>query len=206
MTLDQPADHRSLLVRLREALRKSGGARESMFFGGPGKPLDWRVPMESATNGDQPTVSDGFHPKGDVRFRGGQGHRGLDWMYWKGPKHPRYGEPLGKWESKGFYCEPDTRALAALGGVVTVARQLKTGWAVAIDHGARVETAYHHLSAALVQKGQVVEAGQPVGVVGGSPVGYGLVHLHFDFVVDGKFVDSGPYVKTWAKPGPRVRA
>jgi len=149
-------------------------------------------------------ISDGFHKRGDMRFRNGVGHRGNDLMYRKVRTSP-LGAPLNHpFESRGFQVPAHTRALAAGPGRVTVARWLSTGFAVAIDHGFGVETAYHHLASLACMAGAELAAGAPVGVVGGPPdpdTGKtGLMHLHFDLLIGGKFVDPEPYLKTWPVP------
>jgi hypothetical protein len=165
----------------------------------------WVWPLAPHLDGRLATISDGVHPRGDMRFRNGVGHRGCDIMY---PK--RSPSPVGArlvrfpFESRGFEVPPQTRAHAAGPGRVTAARWLDTGYAVAIDHGFGVETAYHHMSSLLCTVGDELPAGAPVGIVGGPPdpkTGKtGLVHLHFDLLIGGKFVNPEPYLLTWTVP------
>lgn len=163
----------------------------------------WTWPMERAPDGRAPVVSDGRHPKGDMRFRNGVGHRGVDIMYRKRTTAPKGALLNHPWESRGFEVMPQTNALAAAPGRVTVAKWLATGYAVAMDHGFGVETAYHHLSALKCRVGDELPGGATVGIVGCPPATVktggkpGLVHLHFDLLIGGKFVDSEPYLKTW---------
>jgi murein DD-endopeptidase MepM/ murein hydrolase activator NlpD len=205
--------HKTALERARDAFRALVAAQplpplpprgavplaelDAVQLGGAG----WVWPMADARDGTRAQVSDGFHTKADLKAgRAKRTHRGVDIMYWSRvvlpPDHP-YVSPSGR-----FHIPIGTFALAAGPGVVTVSRKLATGWAVCIDHGSGVETAYHHMFGAEVEVGKVVRAGQRVGLVGGTPASSdlprgGLVHLHFDLVVKGKFVDPEPYLRTW---------
>ena len=56
---------------------------------------------------------------------------------------------------------------------------------VVIDHGMNIETSYAHLSAYLVQAGEVVRRGQPIGLAGST--GRATTnHLHFEIREAGK--------------------
>ena len=59
---------------------------------------------------------------------------------------------------------------------------------VNIKHGGEKTTVYAHLSRIEVQKGQKVEQGQRVGLVGSTGWATGP-HLHFEFRVNGQFED-----------------
>lgn len=177
------------------------GSPRRLKLGEPG----WRWPLDRAIDGRPPVVSDGYHPKGDCRFRDGVGHRGADIMFRKPMTAPKGFVLNHPWESRGFEVAPNTRAHAVAPGKVTVSKWLSTGYAIAIDHGFGCETAYHHLSAALVAQGAEVAAGDPIGVVGGAPAAIkggrpGLVHLHFDLLIGGKFHDPEPYLRSWSVP------
>lgn len=161
------------------------------------KLANWPLPL--APDGRKPVVTSGFG------YDPGRGyaHRGVDIFY------PRV-------SASGYEIPRGTVALAALPGVVTKARlnyenfsawadrplkDKNTGYVVEIDHGNGLRTAAHHLSRTFVSPGQRVFAGQRIGVVGGSPnklgkpAGYpGIVHLHWDIIRDGQFVDGGDYL------------
>jgi len=78
---------------------------------------------------------------------------------------------------------------AANRGRVVVAEPLKVRGNVAIlDHGLGVYSAYYHLSATRVEKGQMVEKGQIVGLVGNTGLSTGA-HLHWEMRVTGATVD-----------------
>ncbi|WP_208322600.1 M23 family metallopeptidase [Salinibacterium sp. ZJ454] len=79
---------------------------------------------------------------------------------------------------------------ATSGTVVEVGALGGYGYWVKLDHGSGVETGYAHLPSdgVAVTLGQVVVAGQPIGVVGttGSSTG---CHLHFEVRLDGSRID-----------------
>jgi murein DD-endopeptidase MepM/ murein hydrolase activator NlpD len=62
------------------------------------------------------------------------------------------------------------------------------GWMVEIDHGMGVRTRYAHMQSILAEKGQKVEVGTKVGLVGSSGRSSGP-HLHYEILIDGKAVD-----------------
>jgi murein DD-endopeptidase MepM/ murein hydrolase activator NlpD len=79
-------------------------------------------------------------------------------------------------------------------GRVVLAEDLKVrGGAVILDHGMGVYSAYYHLSEIKVKKGQMVEKGQIVGLVGSEGLSTGP-HLHWEMRVTGKAND--PWVWT----------
>lgn len=61
------------------------------------------------------------------------------------------------------------------------------GYCVELQHG-NIHTLYAHLSYILVQKGQPVPAGEPIGISGTTGRSTGE-HLHFSVINKGKFVD-----------------
>lgn len=77
---------------------------------------------------------------------------------------------------QGF--QGDTVVAAARGVVALVEPFLLAGNIVYVNHGAGLLTAYFHLSEQLVQVGDTVEAGQPVGRVGATGRVTGP-HLHW---------------------------
>jgi murein DD-endopeptidase MepM/ murein hydrolase activator NlpD len=157
------------------------------------------APVSMSRDGVRASISDGFHPKGDTRFRGGVGHRGTDWMYRRripaltkaGMGHP--------WGSRWYRMEHGIPALCVLSGRVFRAGRLATGWHVIVEHQGGWGHAHHHLSSLCdgIEAGVSVTTGQPLGVVGGSPVGFGLVHDHLDIAHHGRFVDPARWVGKW---------
>jgi murein DD-endopeptidase MepM/ murein hydrolase activator NlpD len=62
------------------------------------------------------------------------------------------------------------------------------GWMVEIDHGMGVRTRYAHMQSITVEKGDKVEPGTKVGLVGSAGRSSGP-HLHYEILIDGKAVD-----------------
>lgn len=80
--------------------------------------------------------------------------------------------------------------LAACGGIVVLADQRSIyGWTVAIDHGLGVATLYSGLDRLSVRKGEEVNRGQAVGVVGNTGLSFGR-YLHYETRIQGVPVDS----------------
>lgn len=71
--------------------------------------------------------------------------------------------------------------------VVTVDNSAE-GINVRIKHDDGTETYYLHLSKTLVNEGDKVTAGTPIGAVGNTGRSYGA-HLHFSVLIDGEFAD-----------------
>jgi murein DD-endopeptidase MepM/ murein hydrolase activator NlpD len=62
------------------------------------------------------------------------------------------------------------------------------GWMVEVDHGMGVRTRYAHMQSIVAEKGQKVEVGAKLGLVGSSGRSSGP-HLHYEVLIDGKAVD-----------------
>ncbi len=62
------------------------------------------------------------------------------------------------------------------------------GWMVEVDHGMGVRTRYAHMQSIAAEKGQKVEVGMKLGLVGSSGRSSGP-HLHYEILIDGKAVD-----------------
>lgn len=93
-------------------------------------------------------------------------HLGVDIMYRSGSR---------------FVAPEGTQVLAARAGTVWSTGQTARGWNVVLDHGQPFATFYQHLaSEPEVVKGDLVTAGQRIGVMGVDPTdGEGIRHLHF---------------------------
>lgn len=63
---------------------------------------------------------------------------------------------------------------------------------IAIDHAGGFQTRYAHLSVPLVRVGQVVRAGERIGLSGNS--GTEAFHLHFELLLNGSHVNPQAYV------------
>jgi murein DD-endopeptidase MepM/ murein hydrolase activator NlpD len=91
------------------------------------------------------------------------------------------------------------RAFAA-GTVIQVESRLGYGTTTVIDHGGRLATVYAHQSATKVKVGDVVVAGQVIGVVGHTGFATGP-HLHFEMRLNGVVTDPTPLVPGHAASG-----
>jgi murein DD-endopeptidase MepM/ murein hydrolase activator NlpD len=65
---------------------------------------------------------------------------------------------------------------------------------VVIDHGDGVSTVYAHCSKLNVTKGATVKKGDKIGEVGTTGNSTGN-HLHFEFRLNGKYIDPFTYIK-----------
>jgi murein DD-endopeptidase MepM/ murein hydrolase activator NlpD len=82
-----------------------------------------------------------------------------------------------------------TEVYAAAPGIVIFAEELLVrGNAIMVDHGWGVYTAYMHLSEFRVERGEQVEAGQLIGLVGNTGRSSGS-HLHWEVIAGGVQVD-----------------
>lgn len=92
-----------------------------------------------------------------------------------------------------------TRVQVPGAGVVTFSgTKGASGEVVIIDHGEGVETLYAHLDKRLVNKGDRVEQGQILGLVGSTGKATGP-HLHWELHRDGEVVDPASQVPVLAK-------
>ncbi len=83
-----------------------------------------------------------------------------------------------------FAAPRGTPVLAAGAGTVTVEHPDWAGNLVRIDHGGGVETWYAHLASTDLASGDLVDAGDPVGLVGARGTTTGP-HLHLEVRIDG---------------------
>lgn len=84
--------------------------------------------------------------------------------------------------------------LAPADGIVTIAEPLTVrGISVILDHGAGLFTGYWHLQEALVIPGEMVQAGEPIGLVGTTGRSTGE-HLHWELRIYGVAVDPMPFL------------
>jgi murein DD-endopeptidase MepM/ murein hydrolase activator NlpD len=76
-----------------------------------------------------------------------------------------------------------TPILATNSGKVTLAKDLYVpGNTVVIDHGLNLFSTYHHLNTILVQEGDFIEKGAPIGTVGSTGFSTGP-HLHWTMTI-----------------------
>ena len=88
-----------------------------------------------------------------------------------------------------------TPIYASKGGKVVIAQYHNSyGNYIVIDHGDGVSTVYAHCSKLNVAKGDTVKKGDKIGEVGTTGNSTGN-HLHFEFRLNGKFIDPFTYIK-----------
>ncbi|HHW15758.1 MAG TPA: M23 family metallopeptidase [Firmicutes bacterium] len=105
-----------------------------------------------------------------------------------GPRNHPIRRLMGMHEGIDLAVPAGTPVKAAAPGRVKAAfRGLTSGLSVDLDHGG-FTTRYFHLSAIKVQVGQVVKAGEVIGLAGSTGLSTGP-HLHFEVHVDGRPVD-----------------
>lgn len=98
------------------------------------------------------------------------------------------------WDQRAPAGSP-VHAMAA--GYVVFAGELDLrGRSVIIDHGLGLYTVYAHLSQPGADMGDWVEAGQVIGLSGNTGRSSGP-HLHWDVILDGKWVDGLALVALW---------
>lgn len=95
-------------------------------------------------------------------------------------------------QNGGCFKDP---AYAAYGGVVINARNSNNGYGncVIIDHGNGLTTLYAHFHSLCVEEGDIVEAGDVVGLIGSTGYSFGP-HLHFEVRIDNVPVDPSLFV------------
>jgi murein DD-endopeptidase MepM/ murein hydrolase activator NlpD len=86
--------------------------------------------------------------------------------------------------------KPIGTAVHAAGNAVveSIAQGGGKGGTVVLDHGQEIKTQYAHLSKILVNKGDRVQKGQPIGQVGNTGKSTGP-HLHYEVRVKGIPID-----------------
>lgn len=80
------------------------------------------------------------------------------------------------------------------GRVVLTGEHFFNGLFAVVDHGGAVQSMYFHLDKILVQRGDRVEKGQVVGLVGATGRATGP-HLHFGIRINGARIDPMQFIK-----------
>jgi len=83
----------------------------------------------------------------------------------------------------------------AIGRVAVAAPLQVRGNAVLLDHGGGIYTGYWHMSEIYVSEGQIVNAGDPLGLVGTTGLSTGA-HLHWELRIYGIAVDPVQFLTT----------
>ncbi|MFN8115161.1 MAG: M23 family metallopeptidase [Bacteroidia bacterium] len=101
-------------------------------------------------------------------------------------RRPHYGTDID--------LETGDTVVAAFDGMVRIAKLNRSyGNVVIIRHKNGLETVYAHLSKILVEPGQVLEAGQIIGLGGNTGHSYGS-HLHFEMRYLGQAIDAEDFI------------
>ena len=99
-------------------------------------------------------------------------------------------------------CGTPIRA-AASGTVVYAEVSASWGARTIIEHSPTLKTAYGHQSKFLVKEGDVVQQGDIIGLVGTTGWSTGC-HLHFDVILDDRYVDPAPYLGLPSSHAPSI--
>lgn len=165
-----------------------GGVGDAVSGGGPTPPTDgrWMFPLP-AWRDYAPTRSQEYRAPLDQS----RAHHGVDLMYARKPGGADQMWPSGNRGGKSygnakFFCPDGIYACAARDGTLWQVGTGGHGKYVVVDHGRPFATYYTHLSSVLFPElargaqGIRVKAGQPLGVVGYSPLDASrMMHLHF---------------------------
>ncbi len=123
--------------------------------------------------------------------------RPVTWGWMSSPYGKRVDPFSGKmaWHAGVDFAGKDgSEVIAVASGVVThAAQRYGYGLMVEINHGDGYVTRYGHHASLLVEVGDVVKKGQPVGTMGSSGRSTGP-HVHFEVLKDGRSVDPARYV------------
>ncbi len=130
-------------------------------------------PLRCLPDGRKPVITSQF------RRPDRPNHPGVDifYPYRAGDPAMRIGD--GGREKKWWIPE-GTEALAVADGKVVLAGKVPTGFRVWLDIGDDYRVGYMHLSELLVQVGEEVTRGTPVGIIGDNPIDTDPDHLHFE--------------------------
>lgn len=103
--------------------------------------------------------------------------------------------------AQGFMAPEGTPIVAASTGIVERVVQSPRGWGVVIDHqDNRFKSFYQHLQHVDVKRGERVNAGQKIGLMGIDPLDPQRVrHLHFEVWgwASNRPVDAFEHMKAW---------
>lgn len=81
----------------------------------------------------------------------------------------------------------------AKGTIVQIKTDSQMGKYIVIDHGYGFKTRYGHLSQASVKRGQKVDRGELIGLMGSTGYSTGP-HLHYEVIRNGKFLDPNTFI------------
>ncbi len=157
------------------------------------------APSPSLTVSPQPSQSGQENPNGSGRMTLTKPLKGLIINKFSGDSFVPF-PSISMWATHNgvdIKAENGSSVGAALSGTVTdVSTDESNGGMVVIEHSGKAKTVYAGLGNMVVKKDEKVDAGQKIGEVGEMPKELDLsYHLHFEYVVDGKFKDPEKYFK-----------
>lgn len=132
--------------------------------------------------------------KGTLRLRG-EGTGKFSWPVSGAKVTSSFGKRWGK-QHEGIDMASSNRTIMAAdtGKVIFAGTKNGYGKTVIIDHQNGYTTLYAHMSKLTVTKGEVVEKGDKIGVMGSTGRSTG-VHLHFEVHLDGKLQNPSKYLR-----------
>jgi len=108
-------------------------------------------------------------------------------------RHPIFGD-IRPHEGVDIYARKGTPIIAtAEGKIIRAAWKVGYGLTVVIDHDYGYRTLYAHCSRIKKNKGDIVERGEVIALVGNTGVTTGP-HLHYEVMVNGKNVNPANYI------------
>lgn len=106
----------------------------------------------------------------------------------------RDGKPVSYHEGVDLRAREPLPFVASARGIVVLAEAMTVrGNVIYLYHGAGVVTGYFHLSRIDVEVGDIVEAGQPLGLTGNTGLST-APHLHWEMRVNGRWVSPMPWL------------
>jgi len=157
---------------------------------------NWPLP---SYQGRPPVISSGYGQRGSGAKR--KMHSGADIDYRAVPGDPPYTGQYTADRSPNYYGPPGVPVISAATGLVTKSiMQPSARGVVEISHppsaklAPKVTTIYRHMSSLLVRKGDFIQSGTRLGIMGGSR-DHPFRHVHFAVKVNGKFTDPDPMLR-----------
>lgn len=157
-------------------------------------PVVTTTPLPSPSASPSPTVSSGGKPQsGSGKLTLARPLKGRIINKFSGNNLVSF-PSLNMWRThNGVDIEAEKGASvgAALSGTVTeVSTDDSNGGMVVISHTGKAVTVYAGLGNIIVKKDDKIDAGQKIGEIGEMPKELDLnYHLHFEYLVDGKYMD-----------------
>lgn len=141
-------------------------------------------PLRCLANGRKPEITSGHYSHNPAR----PNHRGVDLFFRHladDPPNVRRGDGAGAGQDPDgtvkWWIPANTLFIASAAGEVVIAGKSPTGFRLWISvAGGAFYNGYFHGTKLFVSAGDVVEVGQPLGIVGDNPLDIDASHLHFE--------------------------